>query len=901
MASWAARARQALAEAIATSSEEEEGEEPVPQEKEEEVPFGAPPPPDRPFEAAGSAVGETYATVCWGLLPGAPVPEEFEVECRQQCQRIWGTASIAECSIEKDETGASLWVAVVNELEPRQEYLVRVRAKNDAGWGKWSASSEGIRTLDPAVLETSSSDYGQRDITPQSSREEEDRSIPAQGAAPVLARFASKAAKLREEATGVALRVKGEVTVHVSAALEEYQREAEFDETVVVPIDVLAQAQDLLLRAETPVDLLLREHWVQLRRIWLAANFADGEDVPASPKQIDEIVSSAVASLSASSWTRLGFQNEDPSTDFRAGGLLALQAMLHFAENYPTQYRAMLTPPAQRRAAIGRALPKVRADGVSVLDEPGDVLPFALTSINITRMLLNLLSLSRPSTLAVRGLGRVETMSCDARGEDVEREPFFELHDAAILAFDRCWQIRAARFVDFDPILTAVQRSLRTLLLKQTDTTVEHAATSRERPAEVPAAECSEASRTARSEQLATATSGTASAGAHLGESHASQTAASQLGGIEVDALQQWATNASTWGLPDSILGASKGLLKSALTTTRDRTASLGEATRERTASVTAGVTAAGVLGSLREGAGDLLEKSKAGFDQVVKGQPVSVLSQTGNWRDCRVVERDELRGAVKVHYEGFDHVWDEWLGPADCEKRMRPRTVVSVLGSDVHSLAPATSSALDAIVERDLARAQETPTIGRPVPVPDEDGLTDMTVETMTVAQLRHFIEAAGLSHAHCLEKSELQDRAHEAAAVARSKILHESQPEPEPASLVAELASVGLPQGWETAVSRTYGDVYYVNKNTGESQYERPTEPAATEAPATPRSINAEMRDNDRLLAGEEQLEDHWEASKRALAAAEAAAEAAIAREALEKRHFFAPYGIERRCVLT
>ena len=160
-----ARARQALAEAIATSSEEEE--EPV-QEKEEEIPLGAPPPPARPFEgAAGSKVGETCATVCWGLLPGAPVPDEFEVECRQQGKSDWGTACIAECTIEKDENlSPSLWVVQLDELEPRQEYLVRVRAKNDAGWGKWSDISAGIRTLEPAELQTPAVPNGKKGRTP---------------------------------------------------------------------------------------------------------------------------------------------------------------------------------------------------------------------------------------------------------------------------------------------------------------------------------------------------------------------------------------------------------------------------------------------------------------------------------------------------------------------------------------------------------------------------------------------------------------------------------------------------------------------------------------------------------------------------------------------------------------
>ena len=78
-----------------------------------------------------------------------------------------------------------------------------------------------------------------------------------------------------------------------------------------------------------------------------------------------------------------------------------------------------------------------------------------------------------------------------------------------------------------------------------------------------------------------------------------------------------------------------------------------------------------------------MTDLSKAGLDQVVKGQPVTVLTQTGVWRDCRVVEREELRGAVKVHYEGFDPTWDEWLLPAECEERMKPRLRSAGTGSN--------------------------------------------------------------------------------------------------------------------------------------------------------------------------------------------------------------------------
>ena len=820
MSGWAARAKAALEEASEAAAKRLDlaaagpatADEPEP----EAAPFGAPPPPAQPIAAIGAAMGETYATVCWGLQLGAPTPDEFEVECAVASRLEWWTASIAECAIEQDEQTNPLWVAAIDELEPGEGYLVRVRARNDAGVGLWSESSELIRTLSlagqspqpPAVeaaqapgappltprdsgASSSDVDFGSRDMSPQSSREEAE---PAPGLSPAdsaaapawLGGFAKRAEKLREDATGVALKVKGDLAEHVSAALEETQREEDFDETIVVPPDVLGQAQDLLARSETAVDMHSRRHWAQLRRLWLAAKFTDGEDVPLPPEDFAARSPRDAPADDASTWTRLGFQNEDPSTDFRGGGLLALESMLHFAENHPTQYRAMLMPQALRKAAIGRQLPVARADGVSVAEEPEDSLPVALTSINITCMLLSMLSLSRPSTLAVRGLGAVETVQYDGAGAEMERQAFFELHAAALLAFDRCWQVRAGRWADFDPILVLVQRSLRTLLLKQGEYNAEHGLRldptvrsvgnlgSEPEPEpegdvappvmrgpddsiEAPPLESGAAATEAEPAAEPVDLGGTleTDAGGHDGEG-----GEKVEGGIEVAVLQEWAKDAAVWGVPDSILGASKDLLKSAVTMTR-----------ERTSSVTAGVTASGVLGSLqavREGAEDLIGKSKTQLDVVVKGQPVAVLSQTGVWRDCRVVEREELHGAVKVHYEGFDPMWDEWLLPAECKERVKPRTVVPTVSSVVHSRAPTTSSALDAIVARDSARAHDTPT-GRAEGEEGEEGedlRESLVLETMSVAQLRAFISSAGLSHADCLEKSEMLDRAREAQA---------------------------------------------------------------------------------------------------------------------------------------
>jgi hypothetical protein len=48
-------------------------------------------------------------------------------------------------------------------------------------------------------------------------------------------------------------------------------------------------------------------------------------------------------------WKDLGFQSDDPRTDFRGGGLLALQNMCHLAENYPDQIGEMLRESTNKR------------------------------------------------------------------------------------------------------------------------------------------------------------------------------------------------------------------------------------------------------------------------------------------------------------------------------------------------------------------------------------------------------------------------------------------------------------------------------------------------------------------------------------------------------------------------
>jgi hypothetical protein len=82
--------------------------------------------------------------------------------------------------------------------------------------------------------------------------------------------------------------------------------------------------------------------------------------------------------------------------------------------------------------------------------------------------------------------------------------------------------------------------------------------------------------------------------------------------------------------------------------------------------------------------------------------------------------------------------------------------------------------------------------------------------------------------------------------------------------AARLAELEqSSPLPAGWEKDVSRTTGQVYYINSYSGESTYDLPTEPAAPPA----LSEGMQLMQDAQALAGEDQWAACVETVRRAM----------------------------------
>eukprot|EP00698_Gefionella_okellyi_P021666 TRINITY_DN7074_c0_g1_i1.p1 TRINITY_DN7074_c0_g1~~TRINITY_DN7074_c0_g1_i1.p1 ORF type:complete len:373 (-),score=86.20 TRINITY_DN7074_c0_g1_i1:142-1260(-) len=158
----------------------------------------------------------------------------------------------------------------------------------------------------------------------------------------------------------------------------------------------------------------------QLTELWVAVF---GDDVPFAP----------VSDL----WNRVGFQSDDPSTDFRGMGLLGLDNLVYFARHFPNDVQRL------------------------VRQESAKEYPMATAGINVTNMLMKLLGLD--DQLANMEPGSPEWESplfvffCYLY--DVA-QPFHELFCATMLLLDKLFIKMKATYMDFPKVIEEVHRLL---------------------------------------------------------------------------------------------------------------------------------------------------------------------------------------------------------------------------------------------------------------------------------------------------------------------------------------------------------------------------------------------------------------------------------------------------------
>ncbi|KAL7538373.1 hypothetical protein ACHAXR_008509, partial [Thalassiosira sp. AJA248-18] len=96
---------------------------------------------------------------------------------------------------------------------------------------------------------------------------------------------------------------------------------------------------------------------------------------------------------------RLGFQQDDPVTDFRSGGVLSLAMLVHIVESCPAVHSRFVPKPKADSIPAASINNDNNPDGIISLEEiitdDASVLPFGITCINITDMLAKFLLFSK--------------------------------------------------------------------------------------------------------------------------------------------------------------------------------------------------------------------------------------------------------------------------------------------------------------------------------------------------------------------------------------------------------------------------------------------------------------------------------------------------------------------------
>mmetsp|Transcript_18983 Transcript_18983/g.53175 ORF Transcript_18983/g.53175 Transcript_18983/m.53175 type:complete len:290 (-) Transcript_18983:252-1121(-) len=196
-----------------------------------------------------------------------------------------------------------------------------------------------------------------------------------------------------------------------------------------LPLIQAQQVQDLRNAAGERYDETILEHRDSLKQLWEHA-------FPTTPFPPD---------IKSPLWKEMGWQGEDPGTDFRGSGMLGLQNLLYMAENHPSTFQVLLH----------------KTDGTRAEWE----YPFACAGTNLTFVLAESLEL-KPSNRASAPSASQWPYSPAAKGFALLLKrmdglaAFAEVYCAAFQLLDRQWLESGASYMEFNKVLDTVKHQV---------------------------------------------------------------------------------------------------------------------------------------------------------------------------------------------------------------------------------------------------------------------------------------------------------------------------------------------------------------------------------------------------------------------------------------------------------
>ncbi|KAL3144462.1 hypothetical protein ABBQ32_004205 [Trebouxia sp. C0010 RCD-2024] len=193
-------------------------------------------------------------------------------------------------------------------------------------------------------------------------------------------------------------------------------------------------------QASVQFDLTNEEHQALLHQLWSHAFLGE-------PSQ-----------LQSDRWKDMGWQGNNPATDFRGGGLMSLQNLLFLASHKPALFEALMHKTKGQRAQ----------DAPLEEGGRGGEYPFAAAGVNCSHMLIEMLSLRDTSKISSlpAGIGFLELLKHDGNAFD-------EVYCLTFEKLDELWLQSGTDsgykwgYFDFNSIKSRLQQQLnRQLSLK---------------------------------------------------------------------------------------------------------------------------------------------------------------------------------------------------------------------------------------------------------------------------------------------------------------------------------------------------------------------------------------------------------------------------------------------------
>lgn len=204
-----------------------------------------------------------------------------------------------------------------------------------------------------------------------------------------------------------------------------FSRQSTKPEVDLSPL-VVARLKKLQERLAIPFDGSLPAHQEALKSLW-HASFPDR----------------AMPGLVSPQWKDMGWQGNDPSTDFRGGGFVSLENLLFIAERFPGLFQKLL----------------LKAEGTRAEWE----YPFAVAGLNITFMLIQLLDLRAAKPSAASSPSFFNMLAADENAFDL-------IYCVAFQMLDQHWLAQGATYMEFNSVLAATRKQLeREFVLEDVD------------------------------------------------------------------------------------------------------------------------------------------------------------------------------------------------------------------------------------------------------------------------------------------------------------------------------------------------------------------------------------------------------------------------------------------------